>query len=110
MLAVDQASFLLPRCTWVPAMFWQWIRIILPVRSTRENAEANQVLENLETGQGSVDEILADQFSIKKAPVVVANILAPILIRLLDTGLADLVERGRDTFALSVSWTNRSTK
>ena len=62
------------------------------VRSTRENAEANHVLENLESGEGSVEDILKDQFSIKKAPVVVANILAPILIRLLDAGLADMVE------------------
>ncbi len=64
------------------------------VRSTRENAEANGVLEAVETGVGSVEEIRAGQFSLKQAPVVLANILAPVIIRLFEAGLADLVEPG----------------
>jgi ribosomal protein L11 methyltransferase len=64
------------------------------VKATGENSESNGVLANVEIGQGSVAEILAGKFSIKQAPVVLANILAPILIRLFDAGMADLVEPG----------------
>jgi len=62
--------------------------------STKENAAANGVLENMETGLGSVSEILAGQFSLKQAPLVLANILAPVIIRLFDAGLADLAQPG----------------
>lgn len=62
------------------------------VRSTRENAEANAVLEWIETGLGSVDEVRNGQFTLRHAPVVLANILAPVIIRLFDAGLADLLE------------------
>ncbi|MBN1370355.1 MAG: 50S ribosomal protein L11 methyltransferase [Anaerolineaceae bacterium] len=62
--------------------------------STKENAAANEVLENIETGLGSVSEILAGQFSLKQTPLVLANILAPVIIRLFDAGLADLTEPG----------------
>ena len=62
------------------------------VKNSRENADVNGVGEELLLGQGSVTEVLAGQFSFKSAPLVVANILAPVLIRLFDAGLADLVE------------------
>jgi len=64
------------------------------VRSTFENAEANGVRERVESGVGSVSEVLAGQFSLRQAPLVLANILAPIIIRLFDAGLADLVTAG----------------
>jgi ribosomal protein L11 methyltransferase len=64
------------------------------VISTRENAEANGVLERLEVGLGSVAEVLAGQFSIRQAQLVLANILAPVIIRLYAIGLADLVRPG----------------
>jgi ribosomal protein L11 methyltransferase len=64
------------------------------VRSTHENAAANHVLERLETGIGSVSEIKNGSFSIRQAPLVLANILAPVIIRLLDGGLANLVSPG----------------
>lgn len=64
------------------------------VKSTRENAQANEVLTGLETGLGSVAEVLKGNFSIKQAPVVLANILAPIIIRLFGVGLAQTVEPG----------------
>lgn len=64
------------------------------VRSTKENAEANGVLDGVEAGQGSVSEILAGQFSVRQAPLVLANILAPIIIRLFDAGLGELVAPG----------------
>jgi ribosomal protein L11 methyltransferase len=62
------------------------------VKNSRENADVNEVGEELLLGQGSVTEVLAGQFAFKSAPLVVANILAPVLIRLFDAGLADLIE------------------
>ncbi len=62
------------------------------VKNSRENADVNGVGEELLLGQGSVTEVLSGSFQFKSAPLVVANILGPILIRLFDAGLADLVE------------------
>jgi ribosomal protein L11 methyltransferase len=64
------------------------------IRSTRENAQANEVLDRIETGIGSVAEIQDGQFSIRQAPLVLANILAPTIIRLFEAGLANLVSMG----------------
>lgn len=64
------------------------------VKATDENAEANGVADLLECGVGSVRELRQGHFSLRRAPVVVANILAPVIIRLFDDGLADLLERG----------------
>ena len=64
------------------------------IRSTKENAQANGVLDKIETGIGSVTEIHEGRFSIRQAPLVLANILAPIIIRLFDAGLAGLVAPG----------------
>jgi ribosomal protein L11 methyltransferase len=61
------------------------------VKSTKENAAANDVQDAIETGLGSVTEILQGNFSRKQAPLVLANILAPVIIRLFDAGLADLL-------------------
>ena len=61
------------------------------VKNSRENAGTNGVGEDLILGQGSVAEVLSGGFQFKSAPLVVANILAPIIIRLFDVGLADLV-------------------
>lgn len=62
------------------------------VKNSRENANTNGVGEELILGQGSVTEILSGSFQLKSAPLVIANILAPIIIRLFEAGLADLVE------------------
>jgi len=64
------------------------------VRNSRENADKNGIGEEFIIGQGSVAEVLEGEFSFKSAPLVMANILAPVIIRLLDAGLADLVEPG----------------
>lgn len=64
------------------------------VRSTRENSAANDVAAQMEVGLGSVSEILAGQFSLRQAPFVLANILAPVIIRLFEAGLAELVAPG----------------
>ena len=62
--------------------------------NSRENANTNGVGEELVLGTGSVQEILDGKFAFKKAPLVVANILAPVIMRLFDAGLADLIEEG----------------
>jgi len=64
------------------------------IRSTRENAAANEVTAKMEVGLGSVGEVLAGQFSLKASPIVLANILAPVIIRLFDGGLAELAAPG----------------
>ena len=60
--------------------------------NARHNADLNHV--DIEISQGSVSEMLAGHFRLQQADVVVANILAPILIQLLDAGLSDLVKLG----------------
>ena len=62
------------------------------VKNSRENADTNGVGAELILGVGSVSEILDGTFAFKQAPLVVANILAPVIIRLFDAGLADLIE------------------
>ncbi len=64
------------------------------VISTGKNARNNAVEELIETGPGSVQEILAGQFSIHYAPVVAVNIVAPVILQLFDAGLAELVKPG----------------
>jgi ribosomal protein L11 methyltransferase len=64
------------------------------VKNARENAQANGVGEELILGVGSVQEIMDGEFPIKSAPLVAANILTPVIIRLFDSGLADLIEEG----------------
>jgi len=60
--------------------------------NARENANTNQVGDELLLEVGSVQEILEGRFAFRKAPLVVANILAPVIIRLFDAGLAELME------------------
>ena len=62
------------------------------VENSRENANANGVGDEFILDVGSVDDIRSGKFPFDKAPLVVANILAPVIIRLFDAGLADLIE------------------
>jgi ribosomal protein L11 methyltransferase len=64
------------------------------IKATHENSTANEVLAQIETAIGSISEIKNGQFSITEAPVVLANILAPVLIHLFDAGMADLISPG----------------
>jgi ribosomal protein L11 methyltransferase len=65
------------------------------IANSRENAVHNEVnSEALVLGVGSVAEIKAGTFPLTQAPLVLANILAPVLIRLLDAGLAELATPG----------------
>jgi len=62
------------------------------IKNSRENADVNGIGDELLLGVGSVTEIRDGKFAFKSAPLVAANILAPVIIRLFETGLADLVE------------------
>jgi ribosomal protein L11 methyltransferase len=64
------------------------------IKSTNENAAANQVQQNLECALGSVTEILSGKYSLRQAPLVMVNILAPVIVRLYAAGLADLLTPG----------------
>ena len=65
------------------------------VKASRENADANAIdPRRFAVGQGSVTEILEGKFDVRQAQLVLANILAPIIIRLFDMGLAELVAAG----------------
>jgi ribosomal protein L11 methyltransferase len=61
-------------------------------RNSRENADANGIGEELILGIGSVKDILEGRFAYRTGQLAVANILAPVIIRLFDFGLADLLE------------------
>jgi ribosomal protein L11 methyltransferase len=62
------------------------------VKAARENAQTNDVSDRLELGKGSLAEIDAGDFSFRKAQIVLANILAPVLVQLFDKGLAHLLD------------------
>jgi len=62
------------------------------IKNSRENADTNGVGDELILGVGSVSEILEGKYAFKKAPLVVANILAPVIVRLFDAGLVNLIE------------------
>ena len=65
------------------------------VKASRENADANGIpARQFTIGLGSVTEILEGRFEVREAPLVLANILAPIIIRLFALGLAGLVSPG----------------
>jgi ribosomal protein L11 methyltransferase len=64
------------------------------IKSSEENAQANGVRAGLILHQGSVKEIRDGNFEFAAAPLVLANILAPVIIRMFAAGLDKLVARG----------------
>jgi ribosomal protein L11 methyltransferase len=65
------------------------------VKNSRENADNNGIpAEKFLIGLGSVGEVKSGNFAFSQAPLVLANILAPVLVRLFDAGMADLVAPG----------------
>ena len=65
------------------------------VKNSRENADNNGIpVEKFLIGLGSVTEVKDGKFAFSQAALVLANILAPILIRLFDAGMADLITPG----------------
>jgi ribosomal protein L11 methyltransferase len=67
-------------------------------RDTLQVARANAILNQINTSidflEGSVNEILKDEFVISSAPLVTANIIAPILMQLFGAGLDQVVDSG----------------
>ena len=61
------------------------------VEAARHNATINGVNDRLELFTGSLREIKAGKYPISSAQLVVANILAPVIIRLLETGLGEIL-------------------
>jgi ribosomal protein L11 methyltransferase len=66
----------------------------LSIKATIENAQLNSLEDKIEVGLGSVSEVVRGSFSIKRAPVILVNILAPVIIRLFEDGLGELTEPG----------------
>jgi ribosomal protein L11 methyltransferase len=66
----------------------------LATEASNQNAALNGVSEGLELGVGSVAEVRRGNFSLQQGELVLANILAPVLVRLLDDGLGELVTPG----------------
>jgi ribosomal protein L11 methyltransferase len=66
----------------------------LSVRATQDNTVLNGLTSGIECGLGSVGEINRGQFNLHQASVVLANILAPVIIKLMNEGLPDLVAPG----------------
>ena len=64
------------------------------IQTAQSNAEANGVASRLELGLGSLEQVLDGQFNLQQAPLVLANILAPVLVRLFGQGLGELVSPG----------------
>jgi len=64
------------------------------VRNSRANADLNGVGGELILGVGSVREILDGEFGIRSAPLVVVNILAPVIADLFGDGLASVLDSG----------------
>lgn len=64
------------------------------VEAARQNARINGVDDNLELEIGSLGEIKAGRFSLSGGQIVAANILAPVIMRLLEEGLGDLAAPG----------------
>jgi len=63
----------------------------LSVKATQENSVLNGITDGIECGLGSVAEIKQGAFSLQQAQMIVANILAPIIITLMDEGMDELV-------------------
>ena len=64
------------------------------IAAARKNAVVNRVSDRLDLEIGTVEDVLAGNYALRRAPLVVANILAPVLIRLFIEGLGDLLSPG----------------
>jgi len=64
------------------------------IKNSRENADVNGIGEELILGLGSASEVRDGKFAFRQAPLVLANILAPVIIRLFEVGLVELLSPG----------------
>ncbi len=62
------------------------------IAAARQNGAINGVVEKIEFYTGSLAEIKAGTYSIQSAPLVVVNILAPVIVKMLEAGVSELVE------------------
>lgn len=62
------------------------------IAAARQNGAINGVGEKLEFYTGSLADIKAGTYSIQSAPLVVVNILAPVIVKMLEAGVSELVE------------------
>jgi ribosomal protein L11 methyltransferase len=64
------------------------------IKNSRENAAINGIGKELILGVGSVKEVLEGKFPVRRAPLVLVNILAPVIVRMLHSELPELVDPG----------------
>ena len=64
------------------------------IRASQENALTNLISENFELGIGSLEDVLSGKFPMQKAQLVLANILAPVIIKDIYRRLAQINEEG----------------
>jgi ribosomal protein L11 methyltransferase len=64
------------------------------IDNARHNALVNGVGQRIQLDVGSLSQVLQGYFALRKADLVLANILAPILAQLLDEGLAVTLNPG----------------
>jgi ribosomal protein L11 methyltransferase len=64
------------------------------VEISRQTAADNQVVEGVEFQVGSVSEVLGGILPVRQTPLVVANILTHILLKLFEDGMAALIAPG----------------
>ncbi|HEY61094.1 MAG TPA: 50S ribosomal protein L11 methyltransferase [Anaerolineae bacterium] len=64
------------------------------IETAKKNAEINDITNRFHLAVGSVAEIRGGIFDVNHAPIVLANIIAPILKKLMFAGLGDIVAPG----------------
>ncbi len=64
------------------------------VRVSAANVDQNQVTDQVDFQLGSVEDILKGKYELTQAPLVTANIIAPVLSSLFDQGLAEIISPG----------------
>jgi len=64
------------------------------IKAAHDNAKLNGIKHGLRLGVGSLADIQSGTFGDTQAALVLANILAPVIVRLLQDGLANLVSCG----------------
>ncbi len=64
------------------------------VAAAQKNAAINGVSKSLQLAVGSLEEIRTGKFFLSSGQLVVVNILAPVIIRLLEAGLGEILAPG----------------
>lgn len=64
------------------------------IKAARDNAQLNGIERGLRLGVGSLADLQDGTYGDRQAAIVVANIIAPVIVSLLQVGLAQLVSCG----------------